>query len=318
MANFYGDRSDQQEIKALGQLHKAVIDEYWVDMKRQFNINIVQVLTMLVAKFTSPIYLIQKRQDKLLDYENAMKKASWEKDALRAKQFKDELAQAKNNYEALNTQLLDELPRLVELSSELFLNCLAAFFNIKKLFIGRCSKQLLSLMELPLSYSGAIDVGDIRQTFQVKHNLIADDMTRSFSIISKGALDGTSTLERNGSIRSSTSSDTSTFRRSMFIGKGSRDENSLPQSTNAREAILAKFRQADIFTATADFQATDVMDMSLRRGDWVGAIKRQDPMGNGQRWFVTNGVKQGFVPMKFLGSGNQSLGSDAFSAWDMS
>lgn len=55
-----------------------------------------------------------------------------------------------------------------------------------------------------------------------------------------------------------------------------------------------------LYYANSDYDAVDVYDLSLRKGDVVGVIKKQDPMGSKNRWFVHNGAVQGFVPANIL------------------
>jgi hypothetical protein len=61
------------------------------------------------------------------------------------------------------------------------------------------------------------------------------------------------------------------------------------------------------------------MDISLKRGEWLGVIKRQDPMGNQHKWFVDNGVKKGFVPVKFLTKADvqNELNEQAIANWSI-
>lgn len=275
----------------------------------------------------------------MLDYDAASKRAASEKDLIKAKPLKEELQIAKNTYEALNRQLIEELPKLIDLSKELFLNSIAALLKIKKMFIGKAAKQALILLDLPLLQSssymgekigqirvnltqllvatGSIEVKDIRQTFTVKHNLIIDDMLSNFSIVKFGKLSSHDApmLERNTSMRSSSSSDTTGYVK-RFIGKSAKSETVLPQvvarldrsrliqfhfqTTNAKESIQNRFAPTDIYCANTDYQALDVLDLAIRANEWVGVVKRQDPMGNTQRWFVDNGLRQGFVPCKYL------------------
>ena len=42
------------------------------------------------------------------------------------------------------------------------------------------------------------------------------------------------------------------------------------------------------------------MEVIVHAGDLVGVIQKKDPMGDGNRWYVDNGVVQGFVPSRVL------------------
>ncbi|KFM69808.1 Dynamin-binding protein, partial [Stegodyphus mimosarum] len=62
------------------------------------------------------------------------------------------------------------------------------------------------------------------------------------------------------------------------------------------------------------------MDISLKKGDIVGVIKQQDPMGTRLRWFVDNGDAKGFVPakclVKLLPSASSPLSQGASCDWN--
>lgn len=124
-------------------------------------------------------------------------------------------------------------------------------------------------------------------------------------------------LDRSSSLRSSGSSEAGVRRASTFMAKQSKQMAVTAQTTNSREAISSKYRPQDIFAATQDFAAVDVMDISLRRGEWLGVLKRQDPMNNHSRWFVDNGISKGFVPAKFLSRANvqEALNEEAIANW---
>ena len=72
----------------------------------------IQPLQQLLTLFQGPSTLIAKRKDKLLDYDHlqhALEKTK-DKDPDKLKQLNEQCTAAKRNYEALNTQLLEELP----------------------------------------------------------------------------------------------------------------------------------------------------------------------------------------------------------------
>jgi len=94
--------------------------------------------------------LIHKRDDKLLDYDSCSKKLECNKDQLKQKSLQEQQQLAKNNYEALNSQLLEELPKLCDISMQILQDCIQAFLIARKQLIGRIAKHHLTLLELPL------------------------------------------------------------------------------------------------------------------------------------------------------------------------
>ena len=48
------------------------------------------------------------------------------------------------------------------------------------------------------------------------------------------------------------------------------------------------------------YTPTDALDIAINPGDLVGVIQKKDPMGNTKRWFVDNGLTQGFLPANIL------------------
>lgn len=81
--------------------------------------------------------MINKRKDKLIDYDASLKS-------------KNESAIAKSTFEALNQQLIEELPQLTDLSLEIFTNCLKTFIHSSKQLIMQNAKYFLELHQLPL------------------------------------------------------------------------------------------------------------------------------------------------------------------------
>jgi hypothetical protein len=52
----------------------------------------------------------------------------------------------KTTYEALNSQLIEDLPKLLEISTAIYTRCIAEFVLLRKLFAGRITRELLDLM----------------------------------------------------------------------------------------------------------------------------------------------------------------------------
>ncbi len=71
-------------------------------------------LESLLSLFQNPQHLIQKRKDKLLDYDDVQYALDHAEESDRIAQLREDSLLAKRNYEALNTQLLEELPCFIE------------------------------------------------------------------------------------------------------------------------------------------------------------------------------------------------------------
>lgn len=94
--------------------------------------------------FAGPHKLIQKRFDKLLDYDNCKERA----DRFKDRRVQDELQVTRNTYEALNAQLLDELPKFYSAAEELFTGCVRAFAQAQKDFVKTTLGELKPLLQV--------------------------------------------------------------------------------------------------------------------------------------------------------------------------
>lgn len=63
-------------------------------------------------------------------------------------QVQEELFTAKSNYEAMNQQLLEELPILLDAATNILVNCISTFAGARKLLSGRITQQYLTLCEV--------------------------------------------------------------------------------------------------------------------------------------------------------------------------
>lgn len=73
-----------------------------------------------------------------------------------------------------------------------------------------------------------------------------------------------------------------------------------PQSEKQRISLRNKYARDRLYVVTDDVTSTTSLDMGASRGTLVGVIKMQDPMGDATRWYVDNGVAQGFLPAQRL------------------
>lgn len=92
--------------------------------------------------------------------------------------------------------------------------------------------------------------------------------------------------------------------RFAFAGSNSRIEEAeptcCPQSERQRITLKNKYPSNQLYIVTENVISTSSLDMGAARETLVAVIKKQDPMGDTSRWFVDNGVIQGFLPAKLL------------------
>lgn len=62
--------------------------------------------------------------------------------------MQEELNLAKNTYEALNAQLLEELPTFITVAESFFIDCVTSYIRARKIFSAKATKQFLNLMEV--------------------------------------------------------------------------------------------------------------------------------------------------------------------------
>lgn len=105
---------------------------------------VIKPLNQLLSMFAGPHKLIQKRFDKLLDYDNCKERS----ERLRERRAQEELQAARNNYEALNAQLLDELPKFQHAAEELFTGCVRAFAQAQRDFMRLTLGELQPLLQV--------------------------------------------------------------------------------------------------------------------------------------------------------------------------
>ncbi|RWS26099.1 dynamin-binding protein-like protein, partial [Leptotrombidium deliense] len=298
IASFYAEKSKQVEVDELRRIDRLILTDFWEEMKVNVEENVISILKQLLSKFQTPNKLIDKRNDKFLDYIASTKRLESNKDVTKQKSLKDENYLTRSNFEAMNKQLMDDLPKFSAAAVQIFRECILAFIRIQKIFTGRTTKEVLPLTDLPLLECSSIaSIHDIVETFQVKHNLVIDRMLCDLAIIPKHVFpgvsnSGTASLDRRNSSKTPKSSP----------GSSSVSFQSLlhsPQSPQ-QKLFLRNVYQQRVFEVNQDYDAIDVLDLRAKKGDVVGVVKDKDPSGNTNRWFVDNGSAKGFLPCRIL------------------
>lgn len=278
--DIYTERQQQMDPERFQRAHRCISDKQFTEFKERTEALVITPLTQLLNMFTGPHKLIQKRRDKLLDYDNCKERA----ERLKDKRVQEELQTARNNYEALNAQLLDELPKFHRAAEDLFTSCVRGFVQAQRDFISLTLGELTPLLQL--SGLGGTE-GNLVSLFQEEHTRVLD-LLQSFSFFPENL---PTTVRK-------------TFEKKtlekQYTKKPQAPPNYVLQTDEHRAGLLVRYGPENLYQAERNFNAAQDLDVSVLEGDIVGVIKQQDPMGSQNRWLIDNGVTKGFVYSSFL------------------
>ncbi|NWY57859.1 DNMBP protein, partial [Chionis minor] len=269
------------DLDQFQKVNRLISDQLFSNFKERTERLVSSPLNQLLSMFAGPHKLVQKRFDKLLDFHNCTEQA----EKLKDKRTLEELQSARNNYEALNAQLLDELPKFLRFAKELFASCVRGYAEAHCDFVRLALEELRPLLSL-LKVSGK--EGNLIAVFQDEHSRVLQQL-QAFTFFPESQAAPKKAFERKGVERQSA-------RRQPLVGLPSY----LLQSDDIRAALLARYPPDSLFQADRNFNAAQDLDVSLLEGDIVGVIKKKDPMGSQNRWLIDNGVTKGFVYSSFL------------------
>uniref|UniRef100_A0A8C2YWW3 Dynamin-binding protein n=1 Tax=Cyclopterus lumpus TaxID=8103 RepID=A0A8C2YWW3_CYCLU len=265
--------------------HRCISDKQFTQFKERTEALVINPLTQLLLMFAGPHKLIQKRFDKLLDYDNCKERA----DRLKDRRVQDELQAARNNYEALNAQLLDELPKFHGAAEELFTGCVRAFAQSQKNFMKTTLGELRPLLQFS---NKAGTEGNLIAKFQEEYGRVLQ-LLQSFSFCPENLPPAAST--KKTSEKKTLEKQISKKMQAPVSGP-----NHIMQTDEHRAGLLVRYGPDKLFQAERNFNAAQDLDISVLEGDLVGVIKQQDPMGSNNRWLIDRGGGKGFVYSSFL------------------
>lgn len=110
----------------------------------QLHDRVLDPLNTLIGLFNDPSLLISKRRDKLLDYDSLQHDLEKASETDRIQQLRERCELAKRNYEALNFQLLEELPLFCERVSHVAAHLLQEFTYIQHSYHQSVVSALMS------------------------------------------------------------------------------------------------------------------------------------------------------------------------------
>ncbi|XP_059517614.1 rho guanine nucleotide exchange factor 38 [Myotis daubentonii] len=218
-------------------------------------------LSALLSLFPGPQKLIQKRYDKLLDYNSYLQRAAGEESDL-----------AKKEYEALNAQLVEELQVFNQAARKILLNCLCSFITLlRDLTLVR--QQLYStVVPVPLLVSNISEMQN-RVLEEVQNLNFIKDNSATF-------------IERKLSFEKK---------------KPVQIPPEVPRQTDThRSRLLSTYTTEELYQAKRKCNATQEHDINLLEGELVAVMEQKDPLGSTSRWLVDTGIIKGYVYSSFL------------------
>lgn len=150
LAEFYRDKKHHKELDELRRKNKALACEHFHQFRRTVDRHVVTVSNQLLQKFAGPQQLISKRSAKLLDYDNRSREMEACRDDVKKESIKDQYVIAKDLYERINKQLIEELPLFNQFALLVFKECIVVLLESRRNLILSYTKQTASLLDTPL------------------------------------------------------------------------------------------------------------------------------------------------------------------------
>uniref|UniRef100_A0A8C6RG74 Rho guanine nucleotide exchange factor 38 n=1 Tax=Nannospalax galili TaxID=1026970 RepID=A0A8C6RG74_NANGA len=218
-------------------------------------------LSALLSLFPGPQKLIQKRYDKLLDYNSYLQRSA-----------ADESDLAKREYEALNAQLVEELQAFNQAARKILLNCLCSFITLLRDLMLVAQQTYSTVKPVPLL---VLRISEIQnQVLEEVQNLnFVKDNSATF-------------IERKLSFEKK---------------KPMQTLPEVPRQTDIhRSKLLSTYGAEELYQAKRKCNATQEHDINLLGGELVAVVEQKDPLGSTSRWLVDTGIVKGYVYSSFL------------------
>uniref|UniRef100_A0A2K6GXA4 Scaffold protein Tuba n=1 Tax=Propithecus coquereli TaxID=379532 RepID=A0A2K6GXA4_PROCO len=218
-------------------------------------------LSALLSLFPGPHKLIQKRYDKLLDYNGYLQRAAG-----------DESDLARKEYEALNAQLVEELQVFNQAARRVLLNCLCSFIALLRDLMLLAQRAYSTVVPAPLLVSGISEIQN-RLLEEVQSLTFVKDNSTTF-------------IERKLSFEKK---------------KPVQSLPETPRQNDAhRSKLLSTYNAEELYQAKRKCNATQELDINLLEGELVAVVEQKDPRGSTGRWLVDTGTIKGYVYSSFL------------------
>ncbi|XP_060635123.2 rho guanine nucleotide exchange factor 38 [Anolis sagrei] len=231
--------------------------------RNQVNKMVLAPLSTLQALFLGPQKLIQKRYDKLLDYNSCHPKTPG-----------DEKDLARREYEALNAQLVEELQIFNKAAKRIVINCLCCLITLLR-DMTSSSFESFSGRESLITLSSP-SISEVQhQVLEEVHNLNFVKEVNSINFIER--------------------------KLSFEKKKSTPLQPEFPRQTeNHRSVIMSTYNSDVLYQAKRKCNATQELDIDLYEGEVIAVVEQKDPFGSTSRWLVDTGFLKGYVYSSFL------------------
>ncbi|KAL1469202.1 hypothetical protein MTO96_004916 [Rhipicephalus appendiculatus] len=274
LVQYYHDRKSLPEVERYRAVQHTICSQHWHEFATAVERDVEGVLKQLLQMFVGPNKLITKRTAQAaLDYVASKSRLEKNRDFTKQKALSDEQQLAKNTYNALNAQLLDELPKLCGIAREVLQSCVQEFLRARKTFIGRTTREMLTLMELPMMLS-AKGNSNVLENFRIKHTLVLKSLAEEPS-----------------------ASETNLFTGLLAKAEGG---GTLSRSAGAKMAARLGLGSSTSATIPGKLEPQTDMQRVFLRSSYPMEFIYTIPWATPERWFVDNGATKGFVAAKFL------------------
>nr|XP_060635123.1 rho guanine nucleotide exchange factor 38 [Anolis sagrei ordinatus] len=231
--------------------------------RNQVNKMVLAPLSTLQALFLGPQKLIQKRYDKLLDYNSCHPKTPG-----------DEKDLARREYEALNAQLVEELQIFNKAAKRIVINCLCCLITLLR-DMTSSSLESFSGRESLITLSSP-SISEVQhQVLEEVHNLNFVKEVNSINFIER--------------------------KLSFEKKKSTPLQPEFPRQTeNHKSVIMSTYNSDVLYQAKRKCNATQELDIDLYEGEVIAVVEQKDPFGSTSRWLVDTGFLKGYVYSSFL------------------
>lgn len=319
---FYDDTEVQDEVIKYYSRIYVITEQYANNMTIFIQRHVTDPLNQILQLFQGPFRLIQKRHDKLLDYDRARNRAERAKDSKdddKIKQTREELQMSENIYTALNAQLLEELPELCDKSSSFLQYCISNFVETYKRYLSSSYHQLYELWQLPF-------VSKDGEMFEVHQELINNASGR-LSLLSFVPFVGGKDMTISKQPVTQTLSNQN--RTSFFIDL----DDSVIDPTSPIKPLIdfngndfdeidksntvfgtndwTRQEETKHYIVKYNFEAEDEVELSATEGTKVIVVRKSDKNGNTEWWYVDMNGKKGYIPQSYLVADKDALISNS-------